>query len=67
MPMMVQPCAAYQRDSARVEKRGPSMITSVPSGARSSHPAALAAETATDRPTGQYGSANWTWTAPPSS
>ena len=52
MPIRVQPWAAYQRDSALVENRGPSMTTSVPDRT-GSQPTALAAATAVERPTGQ--------------
>jgi hypothetical protein len=52
MPISVQPWAAYQRDSALVENRGPSITTSVPDGS-GSQPTARAAAAAVDRPTGQ--------------
>ena len=62
IPISVQPCAAYHCDSARVEKRGPSMTTSVPDPA-GTQPAFRAASIACARPDGQYGSANGTCTA----
>ena len=56
MPTTDQPCAACHRDSARVEKRGPSITTSVPpsTGSQSRPRAAVSAAA---RPAGQYGSA----------
>ena len=55
------PIAVNQRDSARVEKRGPSTTTIVPPSTAPS----VASSTAC-RPTGQYGSAKDTCTAPSS-
>ena len=55
--------AVNQRDSARVEKRGPSTTTMVPpSSGRTLAPAFSTVA----RPAGQYGSANDTCTAPAS-
>nr|BFE76348.1 hypothetical protein GCM10020092_096490 [Actinoplanes digitatis] len=60
---MVPPIEVNQRDSARVENRGPSTTTIVPpSTGLSSAPARRTAS----RPSGQYGSANETCTAPES-
>src|ERR671922_284746 len=57
MPITSQPSEENHADSARVENRGPSMTTAVP---RSwiAIPNSRARSIATDRTTGQYGSAN---------
>jgi hypothetical protein len=65
MPTSVQPWAANHWDSARVEKRGPSMTTRVPELA-GAQPCSRAVAMATERTDGQYGSANGTWHAPTS-
>ena len=57
------PMLAYQRDSARVENRGPSITTIVPPSTRS-NPVRSATARTTERPVGQYGSAKLTCTAP---
>ena len=51
-----QPEAEYQADSARVEKRGPWMTTTVPPS-RTGIPSAPAEATSSVRSSGQYGSA----------
>jgi hypothetical protein len=63
MLMMVPPMAAYARDSARVENRGPSTTTIVPPST-AAMPCCCAAFRVVARPVGQYGSAKFTWTAP---
>ena len=60
IPTTDQPAAACHCDSARVEKRGPLITTSVPP----STAAGLAARNAA-RPRGQYGSANEVCTTGP--
>ncbi len=57
MPTTDHPIAACHRDSARVEKRGPSTTTIVPPST-AAQPCPCAAASATLRPSGQYGSAN---------
>jgi hypothetical protein len=59
------PMAVYQRDSARVENRGPSTTTIVPPSVTAMSDLAAVASTVA-RPVGQYGSANDTCTAPSS-
>ena len=54
MPTTDQPIAACHRDSARVEKRGPSMTTMVPPST-ACQPRPSAAPSAASRPIGQYG------------
>ena len=54
-----QPAAAYDCDSARVEKRGPSMTTIAPPRLTDGSAAATAADSRS-----QYGSANGACTAP---
>ena len=55
----LQPCAAYDCDSARVENRGPSITTIAPPRLMSGSAAATAVESRS-----QYGSANGACTAP---
>jgi len=60
MLMTDQPASVYQRDSARVEKRGRCTTTTVPLGwART--PTSVAAFTARPESSGQYGSAAVGW------
>jgi hypothetical protein len=59
----VPPIVVNQRDSARVENRGPSTTTMVPP---STGLIRAPARSTACRPSGQYGSANETCTAPAS-
>jgi len=63
MLMIVPPMAVYARDSARVEKRGPSTTIIVPPSV-ASIPWRAAVSSTERRPVGQYGSAKLTCTAP---
>ena len=58
------PIAAYQRDSARVENRGPSTTTIVPPSVTATARAPRPSARTVARPAGQYGSAKFTCTAP---
>jgi hypothetical protein len=57
------PIEVYQRDSVRVENRGPSITTIAPPSVTPSA-CVRAVWSTVSRPTGQYGSAKFTWTAP---